>query len=151
MDWEFEKMKVLAGLSLTGLNSRRFKMEQFWQKEKYQLHEKHQKAASISKLMEEALITTQNITALPSYSSLKSIFKNLEGDSSGNLEEMKKSIIKRIGDKTTKRRKHQWEHDYFDTKLTKKIEEFTDPKKLKSWIGVFAEYYKLLKSENKND
>ena len=126
-------------------------MEQFWQKEKYKLHEKHQKTSSISELMKEKFITSQNICALPSYSSLMSIFKILEGDSSGNLVKMKESIKKRIADKTTKRRQHQWEHDHFDTKLTKKIEAFKDAEKLKSWLGVFAEYYKLLKSESKND
>jgi hypothetical protein len=126
-------------------------MEHFWQKEKYKLREKQEKAKSISELMEEALITPQNITALPSYSSLKSIFKNLEEDSHHNLEEMKKVIIKRISDKTAKRRKHQWEHNQFDIKLTKKIEKFNDPEKLESWIRIFEEYYQLLKSENKND
>lgn len=128
-------------------------MKQFWQNEKYQNPVRLSKAEYIRELKKEGLISHQNINALPSYSSIKSVLKDKPVPSSADTEDIKTSIIDKIHAKASKRRKQQWEHQDFDQKLEKKIEGFShlDKDKLNFWIEVFLEYYKLLKSENKND
>lgn len=128
-------------------------MKQFWQNDKYQSPVRLSKAEYIRELKKEGLISPQNINALPSYSSIKSVLKDKPVPSTADAEDIKTSIIDKIHDKVSKRRKQQWEHQDFDQKLEKKIEGFShqDKDKLNFWIEVFLEYYKLLKSENKND
>jgi hypothetical protein len=126
-------------------------MKQFWQNKKYQSPVRLSKAEYISELKKGGLISPKNINALPSYSSINSVLKDMPVLSSADTEDIKKSIIDKIHDKVSKRRKQQWEHQNFDQKLEKKIEDFNDKEKLDYWINVFLEYYKLLKSENKNE
>ena len=125
-------------------------MKQFWQKEKYQVRKEPSKALYIREIETKALISSQNVMALPSFSSISSIFKDVRIGLISTLEEMKKSIIEGIEHKTSRRRKHQWEYQNFAQKLAARVKEFDKPEELQYWIGVFEEYYKLLKSENKN-
>lgn len=126
-------------------------MKQFWQNEKYQVREESSKSGYISELETGHLISSQNITALPSVSSLSSIFKDIRGGLVSDLEEMKRTIKERLAHKTLRRRKHQWEYQGFDQKLLERVKEFKKVEDLRYWISIFEEYYKLLKSENKND
>jgi hypothetical protein len=126
-------------------------MKQFWQNDKYQRPVRLSKAEYIRELNKEGLISPKNINALPSYSSIKSVLKDKPVPYSPDTGDIKTFIINKIHAKASKRRKQQWEHQDFDQKLEKKIGGFSHQDKLNFWIEVFLEYYKLLKSENKND
>jgi hypothetical protein len=131
---------------------KRNKMEPFWKNKKYQPQHDFSKESYLKELEKDwEILTERHITALPSYSALKAIFKDMHTLTDMNLEEKKKNVIKRIRAKTSKRRKHQWQYKDFDEKLIQQIEKMKFIQQIKAWLGCFLEYYRLLKSENNNE
>lgn len=127
-------------------------MELFWKDKKYQKTGKCTKLDVINEFENEwECLKPEHIRSLPAFSALKPIFKEWEFINSQNVNEKKELYLKEISEKTTKRRKSQWQYKQFDEKLLKKIKSISDSEFLREWIGYFLEYYRLIKCENKND
>ncbi|MCU0285391.1 MAG: hypothetical protein MUF15_03225 [Acidobacteria bacterium] len=92
-----------------------------------------------------------DIKFLPSYSALKSVFKEIHLLDAANLAKRKENFISLIRSKTEKRRKHLWQYKDFADTLVKRIQTFNNPVELRQWLECFLENYRLLKSENKDE
>ena len=114
-------------------------MNAFWKNEKYQSPRKFPKEKIIKEL--HLFMKPFAIKELPSFSSLKRVFKDRN----------REAFIKNIEDKAKKSRKRFWQHNKFDEKLIEKIKSKDNPEELHFWTGVFLEYYRALTSKNKND
>ncbi|MDQ1354760.1 MAG: hypothetical protein QG657_5069 [Acidobacteriota bacterium] len=127
-------------------------MEPFWKNEKYQSTGIASKESILDGYERNwKMLTKQHIKSLPSYSALKRVFKDMNKLTDHNLADKKAIFIALIKGKTEKRRKQHWQHQDFAEKLTRRIREIDDATKLKEWLACFLEYYRLLKSENKDD
>lgn len=97
------------------------------------------------------MLTKQHIKKLPSYSALKRVFKDMNKLADHNLAEKKANFMALIKGKTEKRRKQHWQHQDFADTLMRHIGKLDKAVELKDWLACFLEYYRLLKSENKDD